>query len=144
MSDIWSRTELKKCGLRQSKDGVIISFVLHPSDVTNLLVQAPIGTVYLAALVEQNPQAVREEPKIDHRLSKQAAICCEDPRFHKFLQEEYPHLAVVDPNDPENHQAPDVVREICGVDSRSEFDTDPRAANAWQYLHGRYLAWLQA
>jgi hypothetical protein len=142
MTDLWSRTELKKCGLRQSKDGVIISFVLHPSDVTNLLVQAPIGTVYLAALVEQNPQAVREEPKVDHRLSKQAAIVCEEPRFHAFLEEEY-GCTVVDPEDPKNHQAPDCVRDITGVESRSEYDTNPAAGQRWQSLHGRYLAWLQ-
>jgi hypothetical protein len=141
MNDLWSRTELKLYAMRKSKDGIIVSFVLHPDDVSQAIMSAPIGTVFLAALVQQAEGVIRE--RVDYKLTKQSAICCEDPRFHKFLQEEYPHFAVVDPNDPENHQAPDVVREICGVDSRKKFDTDPRAGQAWQSLHGRYLAWLQ-
>lgn len=49
------RMELKKYSLRQSRDGVIISFVLHPNDVNLDLIQAPIGTVYQGALME-DPQ----------------------------------------------------------------------------------------
>jgi hypothetical protein len=119
--------------MRKSKDGIIVSFVLHPDDVSQAIMGAPIGTVYLAALVEQAPGVVREPVKVDHRLSKQAAMVCEEPRFHAFLEEEYHDLRL----------AADVVREITGVQSRSEFDTNPAAAERWQSLHGRYLAWLQ-
>ncbi len=35
--------EAKKYGLRQSKEGVILSFVLHPDDVTNAVLLAPVG-----------------------------------------------------------------------------------------------------
>jgi hypothetical protein len=49
------RLELKKYAMRQSRDGVIISFVIHPSDINLDLVQAPIGTVYQGALME-DPQ----------------------------------------------------------------------------------------
>lgn len=42
--------ELKKCALRQSKDGTIISFVLHPNDALTedgrKLSNAEIGAVF--------------------------------------------------------------------------------------------------
>lgn len=49
------RMDLKKYAMRQSRDGVIVSFVIHPNDINLDLIQAPIGTVYQAALME-DPQ----------------------------------------------------------------------------------------
>jgi hypothetical protein len=48
--------ELKKYALRQSRDGYIISFVVHPSDIDQDLMGAKIGTVYYAKLVEADEQ----------------------------------------------------------------------------------------
>lgn len=49
------RMELKKYAMRQSKDGMIISFVVHPNDINLDLIQSPIGTVYQTAMME-DPQ----------------------------------------------------------------------------------------
>ncbi len=40
--------ELKKCALRQSKDGTIVSFVLHPHEDNSELINAPVGSVFEA------------------------------------------------------------------------------------------------
>ena len=40
--------EMKKYSYRQTKDGCIISFVLHPDDDSRGLSEAPIGTVFNA------------------------------------------------------------------------------------------------
>src|SRR5262245_7514571 len=42
----------KKIAYRQSKDGMVISFVLHPQEVPDKLATDPIGTSYMLALVE--------------------------------------------------------------------------------------------
>lgn len=39
---------IKKCALRQTKDGTIISFVLHPHEDNEELINAPIGQVFNA------------------------------------------------------------------------------------------------
>lgn len=42
----------KKIAYRQSKDGMVISFVLHPQEVPDKLATDQIGTSYMLALVE--------------------------------------------------------------------------------------------
>ena len=47
-----SHCEVKKHALRQTQDGVVVAFVLHPNDVPAALQLAPLGTRYMLALVE--------------------------------------------------------------------------------------------
>lgn len=51
--------EAKKYALRQAKDGVIISFVLHPDDVVPELLSAPIGEHYVVALAPYTEEEQR-------------------------------------------------------------------------------------
>lgn len=50
--------EALKYALRQSKDGVIVSFVVHPNDVTDGLLALPIGTRMMVGWAEY-----KDEPK---------------------------------------------------------------------------------
>jgi hypothetical protein len=167
MGDLWSKTELKKCGLRQSKDGVIISFVLHPDDVSRELVNAKIGTRYLAALVEITEEGagdanVEKKMEMEIRaetterkplnLTQQAAIMCNDPRFKRFVDEVKPDAVrraceaetgtewPVDmwPSD----KIVEAVRLLCGVESRAEFQRDEAAGSRWKALYSEYAAWV--
>lgn len=52
--------EVKKYAYRQSKDGHIVSFVIHPNDMPKALANAPIGTCYQMAFAEY---AEDEKPK---------------------------------------------------------------------------------
>lgn len=44
--------EAKKHAYRQTQDGVVVSFVLHPQEIPDGLAIAPLGTRYMLALVE--------------------------------------------------------------------------------------------
>lgn len=109
--------EAKKHGYRQTQDGVVVSFVLHPQEVPDLLATASLGTRYMLALVEvaddESPKEVvpnpapqlsgqhNEPPRsvrgVRHpsgakswhtmRPSQQAGVLCNDPVFWKFLNE---------------------------------------------------------
>ncbi len=52
--------EAKNYALRKSKDGVIVSFVVHPNDVDPALTSLPIG-----ALVVIGWEEVVEVPKVE-------------------------------------------------------------------------------
>jgi uncharacterized OB-fold protein len=52
--------EVKKYAYRQTKDGVVLSFVLHPQEIPADVASAAIGTRYVLALVEL---ADNEKPK---------------------------------------------------------------------------------
>jgi hypothetical protein len=137
MNDLWSKTELKLYAMRKSKDGIIISFVLHPDDVSQSLMRAPIGTCYLAALVEKLEE---ESEEADTKLKKgplarEAVMACNKAAFVVFLHETHPHINGVN--------SAEKVRTICGVKSRREFDTDPAKGRLWEQLHGKYLGWCR-
>lgn len=44
--------EAKKHAYRQTQDGVVISFVVHPNDLNAALAVAPLGTRYMVAVAE--------------------------------------------------------------------------------------------
>lgn len=76
----------------------------------------------------------RAEPKAKKgSLAQQAGILASDARFLAFLAETHPHIV---------KEGADAIREICGVDSRAEFDTDPHAGQRWRQLKGAFDAWL--
>jgi hypothetical protein len=55
-----SHCEARKIAYRQTKEGVVISFVLHPDEVPDSVATAALGTRYVLALVELNDD---ETPK---------------------------------------------------------------------------------
>lgn len=66
---------------------------------------------------------------------QQAGIRCDDIAFTVFLQEERPE---------DWHEASDAaqcVRLICGVESRSELETNQKARVIWHQLDQQYGAW---
>ena len=66
---------------------------------------------------------------------QQAGIRCNDAIFHAFLFEECGH----DVHSKE--EAETVVRKICCVASRKEFETNPDAVSRWRSLDDQFMAW---
>jgi hypothetical protein len=77
------------------------------------------------------------------KLSRQAAMLCGEYRFHAFLSGTFPDVWGENRQYPldDSQIAAAVVRHICQVQSRSEFDTNPEAAARWRDLHGKFEAW---
>lgn len=77
------------------------------------------------------------EPKAKRgSLAADAGILCNAPTFVKFLEENYKHIETGSPWD-----AAEVVRAICGVDSRAEFDSNSAAGRRWLDLKAYYDGW---
>lgn len=98
-------------------------------------------TVWVARL---DPKAVQKakEPAVqaNHHLSRQCATLCTYGKFRTFLKEAA--KTVGEPADAED--AASWVRELCQVESRAEFDSDPEAAKRWNALYAEYLVWEKA
>lgn len=75
----------------------------------------------------------RPDPK---DYAAQAAIACGRPAFWQFLVEKHGLEAPLTAE-----RAAQKVRSLCGVSSRSEFNTDGKAAAAWRALNGAFEAW---
>lgn len=138
--------EARKYALRQAKDGVIVSFVVHPADVAADLLSAPIGEHYVVALApyekaaeqaEQQPEAPAPEPekvkerKPFHTLprSQQAAILIQDERFRRWWD---------GGNDPLPDAVDAAIKAHLGIVSKRNLDQPGPTAFAWDELVALY------
>lgn len=150
--------EMKKVAYRQSKDGIVISFVLHPQEVPAQLSTSHIGARYIAALVEigddeqpihpaekesapARPDQIAPKPdraKRDWRdlpPAQQAGILCDQPIFSAYLKEQRPD------DWSESPDPVDCVYLICGISSRAELGTNAKARVIWHQLDSAFQAW---
>lgn len=138
--------ECKKDSLRQNQDGTWkLVLTVAPDGLPDAVMKAAPGTRYVAVFVEvgdneepvKRPPAAPEKAKVpfkDKPLSAQAGIRCADPMFMQYLN----HLGYKNQN---AEQAAGVVRLICGVDSRKEFDTRGSAGSVWMGLDADFEQW---
>lgn len=144
--------EAIKCALRQSKEGVVLSLVIHPNDLDPAVLSAPIGQQWIVALapyvespsVESNHMEVEKAqlrpiegvltPKERYAKSSEgekavtrAALLCKDPQFWGFM-------TAADQNE--------CVSRLCDalfIDSRSKLATSPEALTEFLALETEYL-----
>lgn len=82
---------------------------------------------------QQNPAKADEPEKED--LTRQAAIFCGDTMFQAYLR------SLGHPTVKDSETAAAIVREMCGIESRRELNTDDDAARAWRIIVGQFKLW---
>lgn len=129
--------EARKWSYRQTKEGVIISFLLHPNELPDGLALAPLGTRFMLAVCEINDQEDPAPPKEKTPRpfqqitpANQAGILCDDLPFQKFIKETLG-----------SDDAAESVRLICGVTSRSNIKPGTETARRWASIVSDYRAW---
>jgi hypothetical protein len=163
-----SHCEAIKYAYRQSKEGTIVSFVLHPNEVPKALHDAAIGSRWMLALVEigddEKPKEVmqhqpgplseldktppgvaadtpRRAVKVapEKRLVQQSGILTGDPLFQVFLNVR--HTTQRQNFTDPTEAAAYAIREYCGVTSRSEIIPGSPAAAKWEKLTAEFECW---
>lgn len=150
--------EVRKIAYRQTKDGVVVSFVLHPNDVPPSLANAHLGTRYMLAFVEigddeqpkggaadgrpVNNETPRQETKTggarkwgELPYPQQAALACNDPVFRAYLNEAFGYQAT------STDEAAEAIRDLCGVGSRAALQPGTHAGAKWAETWINYGAW---
>lgn len=156
-----SHCEVKKHALRQTQDGIVVAFVVHPNDVPPALQLAPLGTRYMLALVEigedEQPKAVAHDRKVTKEPApdrdaparaprkwgavpypEQAGIRLGEPAFVKFVGEHYGYV-VRNADDANN-----VIKELCHVDSKRDIKPGSFAGDTWAGIDSAFCAWQLA
>lgn len=75
----------------------------------------------------------------DLPLSQQAAIRCNEMAFREFCALEDPNFKAYDLD-----MAADHVRQLCGVQSRKDLDTNKVAASKWREYDALYDLWCRS
>lgn len=131
--------EAKKHAYRQTQDGIVVSFVVHPNDMSADLAIAPLGTHYVVALAPYEEKAAEEaeqhpapEPeKVPHepsKLSVQAFWMCRRRDFQEWLG--------VSGEDAADARVKSVIR----IMSKTALDHNRDAAERWRDLLDRFHA----
>lgn len=99
----------------------------------------PSNEVWVA-IARLRPEAVAQQPKAiegPRPFSQLAAFHCGKPLFRQFLAEKL-NRSVQGPD-----EAASLVREICGVASRKDLDTNSIAARRWRDLKADFDNWMR-
>lgn len=134
--------EVKKDGLQQRQNGDwVLRFVVQAADMDQRLTNAAMGTRFMAALVEVADNGEPEEKpkgKLDWRdvqPAAQAGIRSGEPRFRDYLAVEHG----ITTNTKEEAAA--AIRDLCGVNSRSQLGVNHKARTLWHSIDSGYREW---
>jgi len=157
-----SAMEVVMTSLRKSKDGIVLSVVIHPSDIRREILTDPIGQRYMMALV---PIGDDEQPNtVSGSAPAEASTTVGEPEEHRdraatrserskqaYAQSSPAMKAVVraailceDPlfqtwmDADDSDQAAIEVRKYCHVDSRADISKDERALRLFLELEDRF------
>jgi hypothetical protein len=133
--------EARKISVRQNRDGVNVTFLLHPSDLPSPLLVSPVGTRYLVSAVEvgDDEKPVPLPERVDgRRLVTSAGMLCREPRFQRWLID----AGLADGASEEDAAA--AVCHHCSIESRKELATNQAAARLFKRLRREYLEEVQS
>jgi hypothetical protein len=92
------------------------------------------GQRFMAVLVEIGP----DEKPVALGLSQRAAMMCKSMGFWQFVETKAGYAR--EGEQAREEHATQFLRAFCGIDSRSELDTNGRAASMYQILLSEYAA----
>lgn len=164
------RFEGKLHAFRRTQDGVVVSYLVHPSDVSTELATAALGTRYMVAVAEigddekpielvqsgdvvacgpdENTNGKREgldsapaKRKFEELApSQRCALRCQDASFQQYVAHKFAGILLPVQGNPD--ACAERVRNKLGILSRSQLDTDWNAQRLWDDLESDYQSWL--
>lgn len=138
---ISTKFEARKFGMRHSKDGHILSLVVHPQDTPHELLQDLIGQRYLIVAVrldtDDQPVASPKTQKANAAVAS-AGELCRDERFMEWL------AMTGEIDEMSSDAAAAAVRRLCQVKSRKELATNEQALSRFLDLKENFIQYLRS
>ena len=110
--------EAKKYAYRQSRDGMVLSFILHPDDVPNELATAKIGQRYMIACAqigEDERPVVKAAVTKGERAMARANLICREKTFQEWVRLNKEREGWVADTPDDEDLASSVIRSVCGI-----------------------------
>jgi hypothetical protein len=127
-----------KTGLRQSKDGYLLSLAVHPDDLPDDLMRDFVGSRYMVVMVRLNDEEKPYERKKHNPDVASAGMLCRDKQFWAFVDFEFGE--VISSED----ECAEWMKDCLGIDSRSELKTDELAQKKFSHLKKEYEVWKKS
>lgn len=127
-----------KTGLKQSKDGYVLTMAVHPDDLPDDLMRDFVGSRYVVVMVrlgdDERPMNREQEFPGDHAV-KMAGMLCRDPEFWEWLSQK---KLLEDQNEK---ACAEWLSDYLGIESRKELKTDEDARALFNRLKEAFEAW---
>jgi hypothetical protein len=123
-----------KTGLRQSKDGYMLSIAVHPDDIPDDLVKDFVGSRYMVVMVRLDDE---DKPVVraHHPAVSMAGMLCREPEFWGYVSMKF--------NEEINSEGEcaEWFKFHFDIGSRAELKTNKEASAAFVKLKEGYEAW---
>lgn len=130
--------ESVKAGLRQSKDGYMLTLSVHPNDIPDDLVKDFVGSRYMVVMVrlgdDETPMNREHAFPGDHAV-KMAGILCRDPEFWDWL---YENEWLQQKNET---ACVEWLTDFLGIESRKELKTNSEARELFNNIRKKFESW---
>lgn len=130
-----------KTGLKQSKEGYMLTLAVHPDDLPEDLMRDFVGSRYVVVMVRLNDQEMpmdRKEEFPGDAAVKMAGILCRDPDFWEWL---HANEWLFEKNET---ACTEWLTSYLGIESRKELKTDQEARDLFNKLKRSFDAWRRS
>lgn len=130
-----------KAGLKQSKEGYILTLAVHPDEIPDDLVRDFVGSRYVVVMVrldaQEQPMNRGSEFPGDHAV-KMAGILCRDPDFWEWL---HAKEWLMEKNEK---ACTEWLTYYLGIESRKELKTNQEARELFNKIKTSFDAWRRS
>ena len=127
-----------KAGLKQSKDGYILTLAVHPDELPDALMRDFVGSRYVVVMVRlgDDEQPMNREGEFPGDAAvKMAGILCRDPEFWDWLHgKEW----LMEKNE---NACSEWIYSYLDIESRKELKTNEEARDLFNRLKASFNAW---
>jgi len=127
-----------KAGLKQSKDGYILTLAVHPDELPDALMRDFVGSRYVVVMVRlgDDEQPMNREGEFPGDTAvKMAGILCRDPEFWQWLHgKEW----LMEKNEK---ACSEWICSYLDIESRKELKTNESARDLFNRLKASFNAW---
>ena len=127
-----------KTGLRQSKDGYLLSIAVHPEDLPDDLVRDFVGARYMVVMVRLNDEEMPYERPKHHPEVASAGMLCRDRDFWLYI-----HSAFGDEVSTEGECA-EWFKFYFEIDSRADLKTNEAAREKFIQFKKGFDLWKRS
>lgn len=127
-----------KAGLKQSKEGYILTMAIHPDDICDDLMRDFVGARYMVVMVRigDNEQPINREGEFaGDNAVKVAGILCRDKDFWDWL---YANEYCMEKNEK---AAAEWLTDYLGLESRKELKTNREARELFNKIKESFNKW---
>jgi hypothetical protein len=127
-----------KTGLKQSKDGYMLSLAVHPDELPEELMRDFVGSRYMVVMVRigDNEEPVdRKEFKKHHPAVAMAGMLCRDRLFWEYIDMRFNENVMTE------GECTEWLKYQFEIDSRAELKSNEKAREAFLKLKEEYEEW---